>query len=96
MDGRTPQEKLIALGVHTAKKILTFKVLNLDESFYLLQQHLEYFHFQSLLSQIPKEQFTQDRKTSLALITKYSHLRSYAQNVLTYYLISEFLVKNFL
>ena len=88
MKGKTPEEKLLSLWIHNARDILTFKVLNLDESFYLLQEHLEYFLFQKLLRSTTREKFNSDRKTSLALITKYPHMRIYAQNVLTYYLIS--------
>jgi hypothetical protein len=88
MDGKTPEEKLLSLWIHNTRDILTFKVLNLDESFYILQEHLEYFHFQRLLRSIPKEKLNSDRKVSLDLITKYSHMRDYAQNVLTYYLVN--------
>lgn len=84
MDGKTPKEKLEALWIHTAAKVLDFKVLHLDDSFHILQEHLEYFQFQRLLRSIPKERFSSDRKVSLDLLTRYSHMRSYAQNVLTY------------
>ncbi len=86
MDGKTPEEKLQSLWIYQAKQILTFKVRYLDESFDFLQKHLEYFLFQRLLRSIPKEKFISDRKTHIDLITKYSHMWDYAQNVLTYYL----------
>ncbi len=87
MDGKTPKEKLLSLWIHQAERILGFKVLCLDESFYLLQKHLEYFQFQRLLWSIPKEQLVSERKFSIDLITRYSHMQEYAQNVLTYYLL---------
>ena len=87
MDGKTPEEKLISLGIHNAKQILTFKVLYLDDSFYLLQRHLEYFQFQRLIRTIPIEKFLTDRKTQIDLVTRYPHMQDYAQNVLTYYRI---------
>jgi putative transposase len=85
MDGKTPKEKLLSLWMHQAERILSFKVLYLDESFYLLQKHLEYFQFQRLLWSIPKELFVSERKIFIDLITRYSHMQEYAQNVLTYY-----------
>ena len=87
MHGKTPEEKLLSLWIYQARKILTFQVLNLDRSFYLLQEHLEYFQFQRLLRNIPKGRLTTERKTVIDLVTKYSHLKDYAQNVLTYYQI---------
>ncbi len=45
MYGKTPEEKITSLGIHKAKQILTFRVLHLDDSFHLLQRHLEYFAF---------------------------------------------------
>jgi hypothetical protein len=86
MDGKTPKEKLITLGIHQADRILNFEVLHLDSNFYRLQQHLEYFLFQKLLRSTTIEMLNSDRKIWLSLLTKYSHLRSYAQNVFTYYL----------
>ena len=85
MEGRTPEEKLRALWIHNAWNILTFKVLHLDETFTLLQEHLEYFQFQLLLKSVPKERFISERKIWLDLLTRYPHMKSYAQNVLTYY-----------
>lgn len=85
MNGKTPEEKLLSLWIYNASNILTFKVMNLDESFYLLQEHLEYFLFQRILRDTSKEKLNSDRKTSLELLTKYPHMRVYAQNVLTYY-----------
>lgn len=95
MNGRTPEEKLLSLWIYNARDMLTFKVLNLDESFYILQEHLEYFLFQRLLRSITKEEFMKDRKTSLALLTKYPHMKVYAQNVLTYYQIHYALENHF-
>ncbi|EKE29674.1 MAG: integrase catalytic region, partial [uncultured bacterium (gcode 4)] len=85
MYGRTPKEKLRALWICNAWAILAFEVLHLDESFHLLQEHLEYFQFQRLLRATPKEQLISERKIWLDLLTRYPHMRSYAQNVLTYY-----------
>lgn len=99
MDGRTPREQLIKRGLSTiqAQRILDFKVLYLDESFYTLQEHFQYFLFQKELLETKKEKsqeksqekgqerLFEDRKTSLDLITRYAHLKHYAQNVLTYY-----------
>lgn len=85
MDGKTPKEKLLALWIHNAEKILDFKVLYLDSYFYILQQHLEFFYFQRDLKLTPLQKLKTDRKTSIDLITKYHFLESYAQNVLTHY-----------
>lgn len=60
-----------------------------DSHSYELQEHLEYFYFQSLLRSINLEKLKIDRKTSIDLETKYTHLKLYAQNVLTYYHIEE-------
>ncbi len=87
MDWKTPKEKMISLGVHQADKILDFKVLYLDSYFYQLQEHLEYFYFQRDLNSTPLQKLKTDRKTSIDLVTKYPHLKLYAQNVLTYYQI---------
>ena len=83
----TPREKILKLWFHQADKILDFPVLYLDSYFYILQRHLEYFLFLKELTLTPLCLLQEDRKVSLALITKYSHLRNYAQNVLTYYQI---------
>ena len=85
MEWKTPREKLLALGIYQADRILNFKVLDSDTSFYILQKHLEYFLFQKLLKNTSKEKLISDRKTCLDLITRYPHLKFYAQNVLTYY-----------
>ncbi|HED37832.1 MAG TPA: hypothetical protein ENI76_06265 [Ignavibacteria bacterium] len=82
----TPKDKLMKQGFHQADRILDFKVLYLDSYFYELQHHLEYFYFQRDLKRTPLEKLKTDRKTSIDLVTKYSHLNIYAQNVLTYYL----------
>jgi hypothetical protein len=87
MNWKTPKEKLLALWIHNAEKILDFKVLYLDSYFYQLQQHLEYFYFQRDLKMTPLQKLKIDRKISIDLATKYPHLKLYAQNVLTYYLI---------
>ena len=68
-----------------ADKILDFKVLYLDSYFYSLQRHLEYFYFQRDLNSTPLERFKKDKKISIDLVTKYEHLKFYAQNVLTHY-----------
>lgn len=92
MDGRTPREQLIKRGLSTiqAQRILDFKVLYLDESFYTLQEHFQYFLFQKELLETKKEKsqeksqekgqerLFEDRKTSLDLITRYAHLKHYA------------------
>ena len=85
MNGRTPLEKLKDDWFHQAEKILDFKVLYLDSYFHSLQRHLEYFYFQRDLKETPLEKLQQDRKVRIDLVTRYSHLRDYAQNVLTYY-----------
>jgi hypothetical protein len=59
--------------------------LYLDSHFHLLQRHLEYFYFQRDLKATSLEKLKIDRKISIDLVTKYSHLQLYAQNVLTYY-----------
>ena len=89
MNNKTPKQKLLALWIHNADKILDFKVLYLDSYFYQLQEHLEYFYFQRDLNSTPLQKLKNDRKTSIDLATKYSHLKVYAQNVLTYYPICE-------
>lgn len=85
MDWKTPKEKLLALWIHNAEKILDFKVLYLDSYFYQLQKHLDFFYFQRDLKLTPLQKLKTDRKTSIDLITKYYFLESYAQNVLTHY-----------
>ena len=85
MNWRTPMEKLKDDWFHQAEKILDFKVLYLDSHFYSLQRHLDYFFFQRDLNSTPLEKLKTNRKCSLDLITQYLHLKSYAQNVLTYY-----------
>ena len=85
MNNMTPRQKLLSLWFHNADRILDFKVLYLDSHFYQLQRHLEYFYFQRLLNATPLQKLKINRKTSIDLITKYSHLQNYAQNVLTYY-----------
>ena len=85
MNNMTPKQKLLSLWVHQADKILDFKVLYLDSHFNQLQRHLEYFYFQRDLNATPLQRLKIDRKISIDLITKYSHLKLYAQNVLTYY-----------
>jgi len=85
MKNMTPKQKLLDYWFHNADRILDFKVLYLDSYFYLLQRHLEYFYFQALLRKTNLEKLKIDRKISIDLITKYSHLQLYAQNVLTYY-----------
>ena len=85
MNNRTPKQKLLDLWFHNADRILDFKVLYLDSYFYELQHHLEYFYFQRDLKSTPLQKLKNDRKTSIDLVTKYSHLQLYAQNVLTYY-----------
>ena len=85
MDWKTPKEKLLADWFYQAEKILDFKVLYLDSYFYQLQEHLEYFYFKRDLKKTPLQKLKTDRKTSIDLVTKYSHLKLYAQNVLTYY-----------
>ena len=62
MNGKTPEEKLQSLGVINSKRILDYKVFNLDASFYLLQEHLEYFLFQQVLRKTTKEKLLSDRK----------------------------------
>ena len=57
----------------------------LDSYFYSLQRHLEYFYFQRDLNSTPLERFKKDKKISIDLVTKYEHLKFYAQNVLTHY-----------
>ena len=86
MNNMTPRQKLLSLGIHNADKILDFKVLYLDSYFYQLQRHLEYFYFQRDLKYTPLDKLKNDRKTFIDLITKFYHLKFYAQNVLTYYL----------
>lgn len=86
MNRKTPKQKLINLGFQQVDRILNFKVLFLDSSFYQLQKHLEYFYFLRDLKSTPLQKIKIDRKTSIDLITKYYHLKLYAQNVLTYYL----------
>jgi hypothetical protein len=86
MHWKTPKEKLLEMWFHQADRILDFKVLYLDSYFYPLQRHLEYFYLQRDLKSTPLERLKKDRKTSIDLITKYEHLKFYAQNVLTYYL----------
>ena len=90
MKNITPKQKLLNLWIHNADKILDFKVLYLDSYFYQLQKHLEYFYFQRDLKKTPLQKLKIDRKISIDLATKYSHLKFYAQNVLTYYLFSGF------
>lgn len=85
MNNKTPKQKLLALWIHNADKILDFKVLYLDSYFYQLQRHLEFFYFQRDIKLTPLQKLKNDRKTSIDLVTKYFHLRFYAQNVLTYY-----------
>lgn len=91
MNNITPKQKLIKLWFHNADRILDFKVLYLDSHFYELQRHLEYFYFQRDLKSTNLEKLKIDRKNSIDLITKYQHLKLYAQNVLTYYLVYIFL-----
>lgn len=86
MNNCTPREKLLIMGFHQADKILNFKVLYLDSLFYELQKHLEYFYFQRDLNSTPLQKIKIDRKVSIDLVTKYRHLKTHAQNVLTYYL----------
>ena len=86
MNNKTPRQKLLDQGFHNADKILNFEVLYLDSHFYQLQEHLEYFYFQRDLKATPLQKLKNDRKVSIDLATKYSHLKIYAQNVLTYYL----------
>jgi hypothetical protein len=90
MNNKTPREKLIDMWFHQADRILNFKVLYLDSYFYQLQKHLEYFYFQRDLKITPLQKLKNDRKTSIDLITKYPHLKFYAQNVLTYYRVDIF------
>jgi hypothetical protein len=90
MNNKTPKQKLLDLWFYNVDKILDFKVLYLDSYFYQLQKHLEYFYFQRLLKSTPLQKIKTDRKTSIDLMTKYSHLQLYAQNVLTYYLFKDF------
>lgn len=98
MDGRTPEEQLIKRGLPTTqvKRILQFKVLHLDESFSLLQEHIEYFYLQrdlrNLTDTTKNPLWREDRKGIIDCITKYPEkiLQDYAQNVLTYYLIPYF------
>jgi len=85
MKNMTPKQKLIKLWFHNADRILDFKVLYLDSYFYELQRHLEYFYFGRDLRKTNLEKLKIDRKTSIDLVTKYEHLKVYAQNVLTYY-----------
>ena len=85
MHWMTPKEKLLTMWFHQADKILDFKVLYLDSYFYSLQRHLEYFYFQRDLNSTPLERFKKDKKISIDLVTKYEHLKFYAQNVLTHY-----------
>lgn len=89
MHGQTPKERLFSLGVYQAAHIVDFKVLNLDACFYTLQEHLEYFLWQRELRNTPKEKILTDKKISIDLMTRYPHLREYAQNVFAYYLSSE-------
>jgi len=93
MWNKTPKEKLLTSWIHNAEKILNFKVLYLDSCFYQLQQHLEYFYFQRDLNSTPLQKLKTDRKIYIDLVTKYSHLKVYAQNVLTYYRLLLFLEK---
>lgn len=92
MNNITPMQKLLKYWFHNAPNILDFKVLYLDSYFYELQRHLEYFYFQKLLISTSLDKIKNDRKTSIDLITKYYHLKLYAQNVLTYYLYFNFLL----
>ena len=85
MNWRTPMEKLKDDWFYQAERILDFKVLYLDSYFYPLQRHLEYFYFQRDLRITPLQKLQQDKKVAIDLVTKYSHLKLYAQNVLTYY-----------
>ena len=85
MNWRTPMEKLKGDWFHQAERILDFKVLYLDSYFYPLQRHLEYFYFQRDLRVTPLQKLQEDRKVAIDLVTKYQHLITYAQNVLTYY-----------
>lgn len=85
MNWKTPREKLVSDWIYQADKILDFKVLYLDAEFYKLQRHLEFFLFQKLVRNTNLEKLKTDRKISIDLISKYSHFKTYAQNVLTYY-----------
>ena len=85
MNNKTPKQKLLEYWFHNADRILDFKVLYLDSYFYQLQRHLEYFYFQRDLKSTNLDKLKTDRKTSIDLVTKYSNLKLYAQNVLTYY-----------
>ena len=85
MNNMTPKEKLIQQWFHQVDRILDFEVLFLDSHFERLQRHLEYFYFQRKLRLMMNKEKSIDRKNILQLITQYSHLSQYAQNVLTYY-----------
>lgn len=89
MDDKTPKEKLTALWLTSVEKILDFNVLFLDSWFHQLQQHLEYFLFMREVRCTPLQRFSQEKKVAIDLLTKYPHLRLFAQNVLTYYRIKK-------
>lgn len=94
MEGRTPREQLLHRGysLTQVERILDFPTLHLDESFSLLEEHFRYFQLQLTLTQKAQKNplWIEDRKELIDFITKYpeKNLQLYAQNVLTYYLLS--------
>jgi len=90
MEWRTPKEQLEKrwLPKWQVSRILDFPVLHLDESFYLLQEHFQYYRIQQELRNVTKNPlWREDRKGIIDFITQYpeKYLQVYAQNVLTYY-----------
>lgn len=85
MNGMTPREKLVSLWVLWVPRILDFPTLILDDSFLILQEHLNYFQWQLKLKQTDRELLRNDPKTRIDLTTCYPHLQRYAQNVFAYY-----------
>jgi len=67
-------------------RILDFPTLILDDSFLILQEHLNYFQWQLKLKQTNIELLQHDQKIQRDIITYYPHLQGYAQNVFAYYL----------
>jgi hypothetical protein len=86
MNNMTPKEKLLQQGFHQVNRILDFQVLYLDQHFHILQRHLECFLLQIRIQNTSIHQILENRKTSIDLLSQYTHLALYAQNVLTYYL----------
>lgn len=74
MDWRTPREQLEKRGLPKwqVQRILDFPVLQLDESFHLLEEHFRYFQIQKTLKTITKNPlWREDRKRIIDFITQY-------------------------